>query len=131
MTAHHIRSHLPSSPTATATAVDRIPGTRKKTIRMSKPTGPTERYEFHIIGHLAPRWAAYFDGMTITAHDDGSTVIHGPVADQSALHGLIRKLSDLGLPLVSVRPAGEDPTAVQPIPADQPPARPYPTRSTP
>jgi hypothetical protein len=63
----------------------------------------TERYEIRIIGHLAPRWAAFFDGMTIDAHDDGTTVLHGPVADQAALHGLIRKLSDLGLPLVSVR----------------------------
>jgi len=78
---------------------------------MTKPTGRTERYEIHIIGHLASRWAAYFDGMTITAHDDGTTLIDGPVADQSALHGLIRVLSDLGLPLVSLRPmADEDPT---------------------
>ena len=43
--------------------------------------------------------------MTLTAQDDGTTVIHGPVADQSALHGLLRKLSDLGLPLVSVQPS--------------------------
>jgi hypothetical protein len=49
-----------------------------------------------------------FDGMTTTAHDDGTTVIAGPVADQAALHGLISKLSDLGLPLVSVRPASGD-----------------------
>ena len=75
---------------------------------MSQPNGRTERYEFHIIGHLAPRWAAHFDGMTITAQHDGTTVIQGPVADQSALHGLIRKLSDLGLPLVSVRPAPDE-----------------------
>jgi hypothetical protein len=79
---------------------------------MSSPSGRTEAYEIHIVGHLAPRWAAEFAGMTITAHEDGTTVIHGPVADQSALHGLIRKLSDLALPLVSVRPAAdEDPTA--------------------
>jgi len=75
---------------------------------MSKPTGQTARYEIQIVGHLAPRWASFFDGMTITAHNDGTTVIRGPVADQSALHGLIRKLSDLGLPLVSVRPAADD-----------------------
>lgn len=75
---------------------------------MSNPTGRTERYEIHVIGHLSPRWAAFFDGMTITAREDGSTVMHGPVADQSALHGLIRKLSDLGLPLVAVRPAADD-----------------------
>ena len=74
------------------------------------PTGRTprvpdpERYEIRITGHLAPRWANWFDGMTLTPQDDGTTVIHGPVADQSALHGLLRKLSDLGLPLVSVTP---------------------------
>ncbi len=71
---------------------------------MSTPAGRTERYEIRVAGHLAPRWAAHFEGMTLTAQDDGTTVIHGPVADQSALHGLLRKLSDLGLPLVSVQP---------------------------
>ncbi|HEY3713855.1 MAG TPA: hypothetical protein VGL39_04945 [Jatrophihabitantaceae bacterium] len=78
---------------------------------MTIPTERTEWYEIRVTGHLAPRWAAFFDGMTLTAHNDGTTVIHGPVADQSALHGLFRKLSDLGLPLVSVTPsAAEDPT---------------------
>ena len=56
-------------------------------------------------GHLADRWAAWFDGMTLTRRPDGPTVLDGPVADQSALHGLLRKVSDLGLPLVSVTPA--------------------------
>ena len=67
-----------------------------------------ERYEIRVTGHLAPRWAAIFDGMTLTTQDDGTTVIGGPVADQSALHGLLRKLSDLGLPLVSVKPAAQE-----------------------
>ncbi len=67
-------------------------------------SNPTERYEIRVIGHLAPRWAAWFDGMTLTPQDDGTTVIDGPIADQSALHGLLRKLSDLALPLVSVTP---------------------------
>jgi hypothetical protein len=75
---------------------------------MSNRAGRTECYEIHIIGHLAPRWAAFFEPMTITAHEDGTTVLHGPVADQSALHGLIRKLSDLGLPLVSVSSAAAE-----------------------
>lgn len=66
-----------------------------------------ERYEIRVAGHLAPRWAAVFDGMTLITHDDGTTVIHGPVADQAALHGLLRSLSDLGLPLVSVTPTAE------------------------
>jgi hypothetical protein len=62
-------------------------------------------YEIRVRGHLAQRWAARFDGMTLTAQDDGTTVINGPVADQSALHGLLRALSDLGLPLIAVTPA--------------------------
>ena len=61
-------------------------------------------YEIRVQGHLAARWSAWFDGMTFTAQEDGTTVIHGLVADQSALHGLLRKLSDLSLPLVSVTP---------------------------
>ncbi len=60
------------------------------------------RYEIRLDGHLGPRWAAWFDGLNLTHESDGITVIHGPVADQSALHGLLRKVRDLGLPLVSV-----------------------------
>jgi len=60
------------------------------------------RYEICIKGHLSPRWARRFDGMTLTAQDDGTTVIEGPIVDQAALHGLLNKLSDLGLPLLSV-----------------------------
>jgi hypothetical protein len=67
-----------------------------------------ERYEIRVIGHLAPRWAASFDGMTLTTQDDGTTIIQGPVADQSALHGLLHTLSDLGLPLISVTPTAEE-----------------------
>ena len=67
------------------------------------------RWEIRVRGHLAARWAAWFDGMTLSPQDDGSTVVHGPVADQSALHGLLRKLDDLGLPLVSVTPVADPP----------------------
>ncbi len=66
-------------------------------------TGP-QRYEIRVRGHLAPRWAPWFNGMSLVPQDDGTTVIDGPVADQSALHGLLRTISDLGLPLVSVTP---------------------------
>ncbi len=66
------------------------------------------KYEIRVKGHLASRWAAWFDGMTLTAEHDGTTVIHGTLADQSALHGLLRKLSDIGLPLVSVIPTAPD-----------------------
>jgi hypothetical protein len=89
MTAHHISSHLADMSDSNTGQNPRVPS----------------RYEIRVTGHLAPRWAAHFDGMTLTPQDDGSTVIEGPVADQSALHGLLRKLSDLGLPLVSVTPA--------------------------
>jgi hypothetical protein len=63
-----------------------------------------DRYEIRVKGHLADRWAAWFDGMTLTRRTDGTTVLDGPVADQSALHGLLRKVSDLGLPLLSLTP---------------------------
>ena len=63
-----------------------------------------DRYEIRVKGHLADRWAAWFDGMTLTRRADGTTVLDGPVADQSALHGLLRQVSDLGVPLVSVTP---------------------------
>jgi hypothetical protein len=59
-------------------------------------------YEIRLKGHLAPRWAASFDGLTLTPRDDGTTVLHGPIVDQAALHGVLSKLRDLGLPLVSV-----------------------------
>jgi hypothetical protein len=68
------------------------------------PAQQSDRYEIRVKGHLADRWAAWFDGMTLTRQADGTTVLHGAVADQSALHGLLRKVSDLGLPLVSVTP---------------------------
>lgn len=68
------------------------------------------RYEIRLSGHLDSRWAAWFDGMELTVQDDGTTLLHGPVPDQSALHGLLSRLRDLGLPLISVarvdRPVG-------------------------
>ena len=60
------------------------------------------RYEIRLKGHLDSRWAAWFDGLNLTNETDGTTIICGPVADQSALHGLLQKVRDLGLPLVSV-----------------------------
>ena len=56
------------------------------------------------MSHLDSRWAAWFDGLAITRCGDGTTIIHGLVADQAALHGLIQKTRDLGLPLISVTP---------------------------
>jgi hypothetical protein len=59
-------------------------------------------YEIRIQGHLDDRWAGWFDGLTITLEDNGETLLTGPVIDQAALHGLIRKVRDLGIPLISV-----------------------------
>ena len=61
-----------------------------------------EMYELRLKGHLDYRWADWFDGLTITLEDNGDTRITGPVADQAALHGLLRKVRDLGLPLLAV-----------------------------
>jgi hypothetical protein len=60
------------------------------------------RYEIRLKGHLDTRWAAWFDGLTLTHNSDGTTIIHGQVVDQAALHGLLQKVRDVGLPLVSV-----------------------------
>lgn len=60
------------------------------------------RYEIRLKGHLDPRWAAWFDGLSIAHRSDGTTIIHGFVADQAALHGLLQKIRDIGLPLISV-----------------------------
>src|SRR3954447_25509642 len=59
-------------------------------------------YEIRLKGHLDNRWANWFDGLTITREDNGETRLIGPVVDQAALHGLLKKVRDLGLPLVSV-----------------------------
>lgn len=63
-----------------------------------------ELYEIRVRGHLDTRWANQFEGLTITLEDNGDTHLTGLVVDQSALHGLLKKVRDLGLPLVSVSP---------------------------
>ena len=59
-------------------------------------------YEICIKGHLDDRWADWFEGLSFTHESDGTTTLCGPVVDQSALHGLLRKVRDLGMSLISV-----------------------------
>ena len=59
-------------------------------------------YQIRIKGHLGRQWADWFEGLTITLDDNGDTLLTGPVVDQAALHGLLRKVRDLGMPLLSV-----------------------------
>ena len=61
-------------------------------------------YEIRLKGHLDNRWADWFEGLTITLEDQGDTLLTGLVVDQAALHGLLKKVRDLGMPLVSVSP---------------------------
>lgn len=58
--------------------------------------------QIRLKGHLDDRWSDWFDGLTITLEEDGNTLLAGRVADQAALHGLLKKVRDLGLPLLSV-----------------------------
>ncbi len=62
------------------------------------------QYEIVIDGHLSARWEAWFDGFTIANEADGTTVLRGFVVDQAALHGLLQRLRDIGIPLISLAP---------------------------
>ncbi len=70
-------------------------------------------YQIRLKGHLGRQWADWFGGLTITLEEDGDTLLTGPVVDQAALHGLLKKVRDLGMPLVSV-------IRVEPTQADAP-----------
>jgi hypothetical protein len=61
-------------------------------------------YRIRLHGHLDARWSDWFDGLTVTRQDDGTTLLAGPVVDQAALHGLLQRVRDTGLPLISVTP---------------------------
>ena len=79
--AHHIRFYLRSMPT---------------------DEGGGENYEIRLKGRLDGRGAGWFDGLSLTHESAGTTLIHGPVVDQAALHGVLTRVRDLGLPLISV-----------------------------
>ena len=79
--------------------------------------GPPDHYEIRVHGVLDSSWSAWFDGLEVTRDHAGLTKITGPVIDQAALHGLLAKVRDLGLPLESVRridPEEEEPTGERP-----------------
>ena len=65
-------------------------------------------YEIRVKGHLDSRWSPWFDGMVLTPDSDGTTLIHGLAVDQAALHGLLQRIRDTGLPLVSVTQVQSD-----------------------
>jgi hypothetical protein len=71
----------------------------------SDPTtnpGPPTVYQIRVKGHLGSQWTNWFEGLTITLEEDGDTLLTGPVIDQAALHGLLKRVRDSGMPLVSV-----------------------------
>ena len=68
----------------------------------------TGRYEIRLKGHLDDRWADWFGDVVITLEDNGDTLLTGPAADQAALHGLLKRVRDLGMPLLSVNFANPD-----------------------
>jgi len=81
----------------------------------SNPGQPTV-YQIRIKGHLDRQWTDWFEGLTITLEDNGETLLTGPVGDQAALHGLLKKVRDLGMPLLSVNriePGQEDATDIE------------------
>ena len=73
-------------------------------------------YQIRIKGQPGNEWTDWFEGLTITLEDNGETLLTGPVADQAALHGLLKKIRDLGLPLVSVSPLKHGPSTTFPLP---------------
>jgi hypothetical protein len=117
--AHHVGCHVALAPIhiGVADEVHRKEARMRSAMSGTNPsTGARHepgRYEIRLMGHLDQRWAAWFDGLSLSHETDGTTIIHGPVADQAALHGLLQKVRDTGLPLVSV-------TRVEPGPPEMP-----------
>ena len=69
---------------------------------MTPPTSNAPNYEIRLKEHLEGRWEQWFDGLAITLEENGNTLLSGPLADQAALHGILKKVRDLGLTLLSV-----------------------------
>lgn len=105
MTAHQVRSYG-----STVTKEQHTP---------AADNDPASEYEIRIAGHLAPRWSAWFDGLSIVTESDGTTVIRGSVVDQAALHGLLQKLRDVGIPLLSLTQISSNPPGERPASPNQ------------
>ena len=71
-------------------------------------------YQIRLKGHLGRQWTDWFGGLTITLEENGDTLLVGPVVDQAALHGLLRKVRDLGMPLLSVNRVEPGPSTTLP-----------------
>jgi len=70
-------------------------------------------YQIRVKSHLGSDWTDWFEGLTITLEEGGDTLLTGPVTDQAALHGLLKKVRDLGMPLVSVNPVQYNETRIE------------------
>jgi hypothetical protein len=89
--------------------------TNQRSLRQPPPDpAPAQRIEIRVRGHLGERWSAWFDGMTLTPDDDGTSIIRGSIVDQAALHGLLQKLRDLGITLISLTPLAPDEATAHP-----------------
>jgi hypothetical protein len=113
MRAHQDRSYGPSVTTD------------KRTIKPTSEASATRQacvsqYEIRVNGRLDSRWTAWFEGLSLTTEDDGTTVIRGPVVDQAALHGLLHKLRDIGIPIVSLARLPSEAPAELSNPGDHP-----------
>jgi len=71
--------------------------------RVSRACDPGEQYEIRVLGHLDPCWSDWFEGLVITHPNETETLLSGPVVDQAALHGLLARVRDMNLELLSVR----------------------------
>lgn len=81
-----------------------------KQFHTSVDPGQSMIYQIRLRGHLGPRWADWFGNLTISLKDNGDTFLTGPVVDQAALHGVLKKVRDVGLPLISVCCIDPDPS---------------------
>jgi hypothetical protein len=71
--------------------------------------GQPRDYQIRIKGHLSHQWTEWFEGLTVTLEEGGNTLLTGPLIDQAALHGILKKVRDLGMPLLSVNSVGPGP----------------------